>query len=64
MDADELLARARARCANDRNVSGFCRACYVAELELMIGEEHPELAREAIAELIRDWMAAAHDLPQ
>jgi hypothetical protein len=59
MDAQRLLQRARARCATHRGRGGFCRACYLAELELALIEEHPELGRDEIQVLIAEWLVRA-----
>ncbi len=40
---EELVRRARARCKHHRQpgVGGFCRECFLAELEEAIAKEHP-----------------------
>ena len=47
ISAEELIRRARVRCKPHRQprVGGFCRECFLAELEEAIAEEHPELKR-------------------
>ena len=42
---EELVRRARKRCKQHRQpgVTGFCRECYLAELEEAIAGEHPEM---------------------
>lgn len=44
---EELVRRARKRCQRHRQpgVGGYCRECYLAELEEAIAEEHPEMKR-------------------
>ncbi len=44
---DELVHRARARCKHhcQPGVGGFCRECFLAELEEAIAEELPEMKR-------------------
>ena len=44
---EELVRRARERCKHHRQpgVGGFCRECFLSELEEAIAEEHPELDR-------------------
>ncbi len=58
MDPERLIERARARFAQHRGpISGWCRACYLAELKAMLAEEHPELGAEGVAALVAEWLA-------
>ena len=52
---EELVLRARKRCTHHRQpgVGGFCRECFLAELEEAIAEEHPELKRGDVFELVQ-----------
>ncbi len=52
---EELVRRARERCKPHRQgVGGFCRECFLAELEEAIAEEHPELKRGDVFELVQE----------
>ncbi len=44
---EALIHRARARCKHHRQpgAGGYCRECYLAELEEAIAEDHPEMKR-------------------
>ena len=54
---DELVRRARERCKPHRQgVGGFCRECLLAELEQAIAEEHPEMKRGDVFELVQEWL--------
>ncbi len=55
---EELARRARARCKHHRQpgVGGFCRECYLAELEQAIAEDHPEMQRGDVFELVQEWL--------
>ncbi len=55
---EELVRRARERCKHHRQpgVGGFCRECFLAELEEAIAEEHPELKRGDVFELVQEWL--------
>ena len=37
-------------------VGGFCRECLLAELEEAITEDHPELGRGEVFELVQEWL--------
>ncbi len=61
---DELVHRARARCKHHRQpgVGGFCRECFLFELEEAIAEDHPELKRGDVFELVCEWLRTEDDL--
>ncbi len=48
----------RERCKQHRQprVGGFCRECFLAELEEAIAEDHPELKRGDVFELVQEWL--------
>ncbi len=52
---DELVHRARARCKHHRQpgVGGVCRECLLAEIEQAIADEHPELDRGDVFDLVQ-----------
>ncbi len=54
------VRRARKRCKHHRQprVGGFCRECFLAELEEAIAEEHPELDHGEVFELVQEWLRA------
>ncbi len=60
LSAEELVRRARARCKHHRQpgVGGFCRECFLSELEEAIAKEHPELDRGDVFELVQEWHRA------
>ena len=39
-------------------MGGYCRECFLAELEEAIAEEHPELKRGDVFELVQEWLRA------
>ncbi len=59
-----LVHRARARCKHHRQprVGGFCRECFLAQPEEAIAEEHPELKRGDVFELVQEWLRLEDDL--
>ena len=61
---EELVRRARKRCQRHRQpgVGGYCRECYLAELEEAIAEEHPEVKRGDVLDLVCEWLRAEDDL--
>ena len=60
---EELVRRARKRCKPHRQgVGGFCRECYLAELEEAIAEEHPEMKRGDVFDLVQEWLRRDDDL--
>ncbi len=61
---EELVRRARKRCQHHRQagVGGYCRECYLAELEEAIAEEHPEMKRGDVFELVQEWLRTEDDL--
>ncbi len=38
-----------------------CRECFLAELEEAIAEEHPELKRGDVFELVQEWLRLEDD---
>ncbi len=61
---EELVRRARERCKPHRQprVGGYCRECFLAELEDAIAEEHPEMKRGDVFELVQEWLRTEDDL--
>ncbi len=61
---EELVRRARERCKQHRQpgVGGFCRVCFLGELEEAIGEDHPEMKRGDVFELVQEWLRGEDDL--
>ncbi len=61
---EELVLRARNRCKHHRQpgVGGYCRECFLFELEQAIAEEHPEMKRGHVFELVQEWLGAVEDL--
>ena len=55
---EELVRRARKRCKEHRqpSVGGRCRKCFLAELELAIAEDHPEMKRGDVFDLVQEWL--------
>ena len=55
---EELVRRARVRCKHHREprVSGFGREYLLAEIEQAIADEHPELDRGEVFELVQEWL--------
>ncbi len=43
-------------------MGGFCRECFLAELEEAIAEEHPEMKRGDVFELVQEWLRLEADL--
>ena len=63
--AQLLVLRAKERCEPHRNgVSGVCRECPLAEIEQAIAEEHPELKRGDVFELVQEWLRAEDEAVQ
>jgi hypothetical protein len=60
VNPERLIERARARCAEHRGPGGYCRVCYLAELQAMLLEEHPELGAEGATALVAEWIAGEH----
>ena len=60
---EELVLRARKRCKQHRQpgVTCFCRECYLAELEEAIAEDHPEMKRGDMFDLVQDWLRTEDD---
>ncbi len=42
-------------------VGGFCRECFLFELEEAIAEKHPELDRGEVFELVQEWLREVDD---
>ncbi len=63
LSPEELVRRARARCKHHRQpgVGGVCRECILAEIEQAIAEEHPELKRGDVFELVQEWLRTVDD---
>ncbi len=61
---EELVRRARKRCQHHRQprVGGYCRECYLAELEEAIADDHPEMKRGDVFELGCEWLRTEDDL--
>ncbi len=60
LSPEELVPRARERCMHHRQpgVGGLCRECLLTEIEQAIAEEHPELDRGEVFELVQGWLRA------
>ena len=43
MDSDDLIQRARERCAGHLPAKGMCHECFRAELEEMLLDENPDM---------------------
>ena len=64
ISAKELVRRARKRCKYHRDrVGGVCQECILMEVEQAIVEEHPELKRGDLLELVQEWLLQEEDLP-
>ncbi|MCZ6571071.1 MAG: hypothetical protein O7B23_13010 [Deltaproteobacteria bacterium] len=60
----ELVRRARKRCKHHRDrVGGVCQECILMEVEQAIVEEHSELKRGDLLELVQEWLLQEEDLP-
>ncbi len=55
---EELVRRARKRCQRHRQpgVGGYCRECYLAKIEQAIAEDHPEMERGDVFDLVQEWL--------
>ncbi len=42
-------------------MGGFCRECFLAELEEAIAQEHPEMKRGDVFELVCEWLRAVDE---
>ena len=63
ISAEELVRRARERCKPHRQgVGGFCRECMLAEIEEAIAEDHPEMKRGDVFDLVAEWLRAVDEL--
>ncbi len=60
LSPEELVRRTRARFKHHRvpGVGGVCRNCLLIEIEQAIAEEHPELDRGEVFELVQEWLRA------
>ncbi len=57
LSPEKLVRRARERGHHRQpGVGGFCRECYLAELEEAIAEGHPELDRGEVFELVQECL--------
>jgi len=64
LGSDEILARARARCAQHRGPTpGFCALCFRAALEDHLARENPTMKRDDVVQLVDQWILAA-DKPE
>ncbi len=64
ISVEELVRRARKRCKHYRDrVGGVCQECILMEVEQAIAEEHPELKRGDLLELVQEWLLHEDDLP-
>ena len=63
LSPEELVRRARARCKHHRQpgVEGVCRNCLLIEIEQAIADEHPELDRGEVFELVQEWIRLEDD---
>ncbi len=62
ISAKELVRRARKRCKHHRDrVGGVCQECILMEVEQAIAEEHPELKRGDVFELVQEWLRLEDD---
>ena len=61
MDRDDLLERARERCAEHRPGKGLCRDCVVGEMEDMLLEENPGMPRGDAHDLVEELMEWAEE---
>ena len=41
-------------------MGGFCRECFLFELEEAIAGEHPEMKRGDVFELVQEWLRAVN----
>ncbi len=52
------------RCKHHRDrVGGVCQECILMEVEQAIVEEHSELKRGDLLELVQEWLLQEEDLP-
>ncbi len=42
-------------------VRGVCPECFLAEIEQAIAEEHPEMKRGDLFELVEEWLRAVNE---
>ncbi len=56
-----VLARARCKPHRQPGVGGYCRECFLAELEQAIAEDHPEMKRGDVFDLVSEWLRAVDD---
>ncbi len=63
ISAEELVHRARERCKHHRQpgVGGVCRNCVLIEIEQAIADEHPEMKRGDVFELVQEWFRTDPD---
>ena len=56
MDPEDLLQRARERCAEHLPGKGVCRDCVLGEMEDMLLEENPGMRRGDAQFLVWEWV--------
>ncbi len=59
MDRDDLLERARERCAEHLGGKEVCRNCVLGEMEDMLLEENPDMRRGDAHDLVWEWVQQA-----
>ena len=59
MDPDDLIQRARERCAQHLAGKGVCRSCVLGEMEDMVLEENPDMRRGDAHDLVWEWVQRA-----
>ncbi len=63
ISAKELVRKARKRCKHHRDrVGGVCQECILMEVEQAIAEDHPEMKRGDVFELVQEWLRTEDDL--
>ncbi len=62
ISAKELVRKARKRCKHHRDrVGGVCQECILMEVEQAIAEDHPEMKRGDVFELVQEWLRTEDD---
>jgi hypothetical protein len=57
ISTDELIRGAKERCKSHLGaVPDYCRECILKEIGQAIAEEHPELKRGDVFELVQEWL--------
>ena len=64
LSPEGLVRRAQERCGHhpQPGVGGVCQECVLTEIEQAIAEEHPELKRGDVFELVQEWLRLEADL--